>query len=173
VAQSRRRVTSKNRNGIAQRYVYTKCGKYSSDSQPVEGLRLEHGKVVQTVNLLAEGLGVRGRARATDCDPHSVLNVLETIGPKCEALHNRRVRNISTGAVQVDELSSRVGIRQSRTTPADTERGDFYTFLRIATREKLIIGYCTGKRDGETTDVFVKDLASRINGRIQITSDGF
>jgi hypothetical protein len=35
------------------------------------------------------------------------------------------------------------------------------------------VGYCTGKRDGETTDAFVKDLAPRINGRIQVTTDGF
>jgi IS1 family transposase len=73
----------------------------------------------------------------------------------------------------VDELWARVGIRQSRTTPDDMERGDFYTFLGIAAREKLIFSYCTGKRDGATTEVFVKDMASRIPGRIQVTSDGW
>ena len=136
-------------------------------------MRIEHSKIVQIVKLLAEGFGVRGTARVTGCDPHTVLSVLETVGPQCEALHNRLVQNITTGSIQIDELWSRVGIRQSRTTALDTERGDFYTFLGITTREKLIVSYCTGKRDGRTTDTFVKDFAARIQGRIQVTTDGF
>lgn len=40
-------------------------------------------------------------------------------------------------------------------------------------RNKLIISHYTGKRDAESTDIFVEDLASRITGRVQITSDAF
>jgi hypothetical protein len=72
------------------------------------GVRLERAKVVQIVKLLAEGLGVRSTARVCDVDPHTVLNVLETIGPKCEALHDRLVRNVKTDALQIDELWARV-----------------------------------------------------------------
>lgn len=41
-------------------------------------------------------------------------------------------------------------------------------FLGLATREKLIISYHTGKRGEDNTDVFVKDLARWIDGRIPI-----
>lgn len=35
------------------------------------------------------------------------------------------------------------------------------------------MSFCTGKRDVESTEIFVKDLATRIVGRIQVTSDAF
>jgi len=69
-------------------------------------------KVVQIVKLLTEGLGVRAIARFTNCDPHTVLNVLETIGQKCESFHDGIVRHVTTGSLQLDELWSRVGCSQ-------------------------------------------------------------
>jgi IS1 family transposase len=95
----------------------------------LEGLRLEHSKVIQIVKLLAEGLGVRGTARVTDCDPHTVLNVLETIGPKVAALHDRIVRNVQTDALQIDELWSRVFCSQKHA--CHDEHGDQYSYLAL------------------------------------------
>jgi IS1 family transposase len=139
----------------------------------LDGLRLEQSKVVQIVKLLAEGLGVRGTARVIGCDAHTVLAVLQTIGPKLEALHNRLVRNVQTDAIQLDELWSRVGVSQKYPTPDDEERGDFYSYLAIAAREKLIVSFHTGKRSYASTDEFIGDLSQRVPGRIQITSDSY
>jgi IS1 family transposase len=139
----------------------------------LDGVRIDHDKVVQIVKLLAEGLGVRSTARVCDCRPETVLNVLETIGAKCEALHDRLARNVKTDAVQIDELWAKVYCSQKNAPVGETERGDLYTFLALATREKFIISHHTGKRDSESTDAFVSDFAKRIDGRIQITTDGF
>jgi IS1 family transposase len=139
----------------------------------LEGLRIEHSKVVQIVKLLAEGLGVRSTARVCDVDPHTVLNVLETVGAKCEAFHDRIARNIKTDALQIDELWAKVFCSQKRAYALETDRGDQYTFLGLAAREKFIVSYHTGKRDNENTQLFVKDLARRIEGRTQVTTDGF
>ncbi len=99
--------------------------------------------------------------------------MLETFGEKCAAFLDHRLRGLTVGPIQIDELWSKVGVRQSRTTPEDQERGDFYTFLALDARTKLMVAHHTGKRDYENTDTFVGDLASRIVGRVQITSDGF
>jgi hypothetical protein len=99
--------------------------------------------------------------------------VLDTLGPKFEALHDRLVRNIQTDALQIDELWSKVGCLQKNAEPSETDRGDQYTYLCLAAREKFIIGFHTGKRDNDNTHDFVKDFASRIVGRIQITSDAW
>jgi transposase-like protein/IS1 family transposase len=164
----------RNKNGLVQRFRCVQCSKTFSVS-PLDGLRLEKTKLVQIVKLLAEGLGVRGTARVTSCDPHTVLNVLETIGQKCLTLHDRIVRNVKTDALQLDELWSRVGCSQKRANQigGGDEIGDIYTFLAVAAREKFIISYQTGKRDLDNTDAFVGDLAKRVDGRIQITSDSF
>jgi len=136
---------------------------------------VEHAKVVQIVKLLTEGLGIRACARFTDTDPHTVLNVLEVIGEKCAAFHDRIVQNVQTGAVQLDEVWSRIGCSQKLANRQGnaTERGDFYTYLGVTAREKFIVSYHTGKRTYHNTDIFVSDLAKRIPGRIQVTSDSF
>jgi IS1 family transposase len=136
-------------------------------------LRVEPSRAIQIVKLLAEGCGVRAISRLADCHSHTVLSVLVETGAACDRLHDELVRDVKTDAIQIDELWARVSVRQSRASEADPDRGDFYTFLGIAAREKLILSYYTGKRDNESTEAFVKDLASRSNGRIQITTDGF
>jgi IS1 family transposase len=103
----------------------------------------------------------------------TVLAVLNSVGEKCGQFHDKAVRNVTAGALQIDELWSRVGISQRRTTPADELRGDFYTYLAVTDREKFIVSYHTGKRDYENTDEFVADVAERIVGRIQITTDSY
>ncbi|HEX4120967.1 MAG TPA: IS1 family transposase [Verrucomicrobiae bacterium] len=165
--------TFRNKNRMVQRFRCVRCGKTFSESQPLDDVRLEHQKVVQIVKLLCEGVGVRATGRLAGCDAHTVLGVLSVIGDKCADFLDRNIRNLDTTSIQIDELWARVGVRQNRTTPDDKERGDFYTFLAVEARNKLIISHYTGKRDGESTDIFVKDLASRITGRVQITSDAF
>jgi hypothetical protein len=66
-----------------QRYCCTRCNKTFSESQPLNGLRTDHEKVVQIVKLLTEGVGVRATARLTDCQHKTVLAVLNAIGEKC------------------------------------------------------------------------------------------
>lgn len=48
-----------------------------SESQPLDGLRVDHEKVVQIVKLLVEGVGIRACSRLADCHIHTVLSVLE------------------------------------------------------------------------------------------------
>lgn len=156
-----------------QRYHCVRCNKTVSEAQPLDGLRVEHEKVVQIVKLLCEGLGIRACARLADCHIHTVHSILETVGQKCEQLHDRLVRNVTTGALQIDEIWSRVAISQRRTTPDDELRGDFYTYLAVTDREKFIVSYHTGKRNYENTDDFVADVAERTVGRIQITTDSY
>ena len=163
----------KNKNRIVQRYCCTRCGKTFSEQQPLDHLRVDHDKAVQICKLLVEGLGIRATARLTSCHTRTVLEILRVIGEKCDSLHDKLVRNVTTSALQIDELWSRVGIRQSRTTPDDRDRGDQYTYLAITAREKLIVSYHTGKRDYVNTEAFIADVEQRISGRIQITTDGF
>jgi IS1 family transposase len=99
--------------------------------------------------------------------------VLEIVGAKCAALLDRKLRNLTVGSLQIDELWARVGVKEARRAPYDSECGDFYTFLGIDARTKLIVSHHTGKRDYANTDAFVADLASRIVGRVQITTDGW
>jgi IS1 family transposase len=158
---------------MVQRFRCVRCGKTFSESQPLAKLRIDDDKAVQIIHLLTEGVGVRAIGRLANCQPCTVLAVLETFGEKCEAFLDHQLRDLTIGSIQIDELWARVGIRQSRTTPDDLERGDSYTFLALEARTKLIVSHHTGKRDYENTDTFAADLASRVVGRVQITTDGW
>src|ERR1039457_1311446 len=114
--ESRKFGRFQNVNRIVQRFQCTRCGKTFSESQPLDGVRLDNAKVVQIVKLLVEGLGVRGVARVVNCDAHTVLNVLETVGQKCAQLHDNLSRHLSVDALQIDELWSRVGCSQKLAT---------------------------------------------------------
>ncbi len=60
--------------------------------------------------------------------------------------------------------------RSKRPMPADA--GDVWTWVAIDRDTKLVPAWAVGKRDAETGMAFMADLASRIAGRIQLTSDG-
>jgi hypothetical protein len=50
--------------------------------------------------------------------------------------------------------------------------GDVWTFTAIEAQTKLIINWHIGRRDTENATIFMKDLASRIKNRVQLTTDG-
>jgi IS1 family transposase len=122
---------------------------------------------------MTEGVGIRATARLADCDKNTVLEVLRTVGDKCERFHDKIIRNITVDNLQLDELWARVGIRQQRISPWEKYRGDFYTFLALEGESKLIVSHYTGKRDTVSTDFFIYDLEQRLAGRVQITTDAW
>src|ERR1039457_6425486 len=168
---SKKSGTYKNKNRMVQRFQCLRCGKHFSAAQPLDDLRIDHDKAIQIIKLLTEGVGVRATGRLVNCDHHTVLNVLATIGAKCDVFHDGFVRNLTIGSLQIDELWARVGSSQRRAIKSDVERGDQYTYLAVTAREKFIVSYHTGKRDFDNTDTFIADVAARVTGRIQITTD--
>ena len=156
-----------------QRYLCTRCNKSFSDAKPLDGLRLDEAKIVQVVRCLTEGCGVRATARLVGCNKDTVVQVLRTIGQKCEEFHDKTIRNVKVESLQADELWARVFSRQDRRKAENQFKGDFYTFIGIDRRTKLIVSHLTDKRTQEATHSFVRDLASRVPGIVQITCDGW
>lgn len=50
---------------------------------------------------------------------------------------------------------------------------DQYTWVALDRRSKLVLSYRIGKRSATNAYHFISDLATRVHGRIQITTDGF
>lgn len=158
-----------------QRFRCRQCGKtFSEDPKRLLGdLRIDEAKGVQIAHLLSEGVGVRAAARLADCHRDTVLALLETIGAHCAAFLNRTLRGLRCESVQIDELWAPVLVKQKNNHHMAPDRGDFYTFLALDARSKLILSQKTGKRNERTTQDFIADLAGRIEGRTQITTDGW
>jgi IS1 family transposase len=54
-----------------------------------------------------------------------------------------------------------------------TDKGDQYVFLALEGAHKAILSYAVGKRDMETTCIFMSDLRQRIINQPVINSDAF
>lgn len=118
-------------------------------------------------------MGIRSAARLADCHRDTVLAVLQTMGRKCAAFLDYKVRYIRAEQVQTDEIHTMVGCKQRRTVREDIDRGDFFTFLSIDRDSKLIINWKTDKRNYESTEDFLRDLKARMLDRFQLTTDSF
>ena len=138
--------------------------------------RLPLKKRIQVLQLLVECMGVRSISRTLGIDPHTVLSVLETAGRSSAAYHDLHVRNVAAENVQADEIHSFIYAKSGNLPGAKSpppEAGDVYTWVAIDTDTKLVISYLTGGRGMDYGRMFMRDLASRISSRVQLTTDEY
>lgn len=156
-----------------QRYACDRCGKSFSESQPLDGLRVDFDKACQVVNLLCESMGVRAIERLTGLSRQTVLNILETAGQKAESFLDANVHDVKAGSVQADEVHGFVFSKQINTEPDDVERGEQFTYLSLDHSSKLIINWLVGKRNRENALEFLNELKRRVSGPFQLTTDAW
>jgi IS1 family transposase len=116
---------------------------------------------------------VRATARVNKVNAETVLKVLRVAGQKAGTILNRELRNIKASQISVDEAWTFVQKKARRVTENDhPDHGDQWIFLAI-TEDKLIPAFALGKRDPHTAFEFLAELQKRIDGRFQLTSDGW
>jgi IS1 family transposase len=94
------------------------------------------------------------------------------VGNGCATLLDGKMRNLSCQSIQVDELWGFIGKKERHVRPDDNpELGDVWTFCAIDADTKLVPSFKVGKRDAKTANAFVSDVASRLNNRVQLSSD--
>jgi IS1 family transposase len=135
---------------------------------------LSRDKQVEVIAALTEGLGIRATARLTGANRETVGKLALDIGKGCFELHDRMMVGIRVNRLELDELWSFVAKKQKRVERHELfAKGDQYVFIGMAGTQKAIISYRVGKRDGENTDLFIRDLRERVLGMPEISSDGF
>lgn len=139
----------------------------------MRGVTVETEKVVQVINLLVEGVGIRSASRLTGLDQKTILKILASAGEHCARVLDERIKAVRVESVQVDELFCFVGCKQRNNTTNDYHRGDQYTFLALDSASKLILSHVIGKRDSGNAYTILNDLNERVAGRFQLTTDAF
>lgn len=138
--------------------------------------KLSFGKRVQIVSALVEGNSIASTCRMMNVNKRTVLRLLASVGEACEDLQDRWLRDLPTERVQVDEIWSFVGMKNKH-VPAERYNefgiGDVWTFVALDADSKLVITYRLGWRNEIVASEFMMDLAQRLAGRVQLTSDGF
>lgn len=123
------------------------------------------------LKCLTEGMSVRATSRVTGSSRGLVLRVLAAAGDFCEGFSYHRMRGLATTRVEADEQWSYVGAKQRNAV--QDGHGDVWTYCAIDADTKLVISWLVGARSPENTRAFIADLARRVSGKVQLTTDGY
>ncbi len=136
--------------------------------------RLSTAQRVAIVAALVEGCGVNATCRMTGVSKPTVLKLLADLGKVCYAYHDSHVRGLQSKRVQCDEIWSFVGAKMKNTSEEKAAEGwgDVWTWTALDADSKLMVSYLVGQRGPRWANAFMEDVASRIDSRIQITTDG-
>lgn len=127
------------------------------------------------LHLLCEGSSIRDVTRLTGASKNTVIKLMIDAGKACAAYHDEHARGLASKRIQVDEIWSFTYAKEKNVATAKAapeHAGDTWTWTAIDADTKFIIAWFVGGRDGECAMRFMEDLATRLTGRVQLTSDG-
>ena len=126
------------------------------------------------IGMLVEGNSLRSCSRMADVSINTVTKLLVDVGAACAKFHDENVRDVRVRRLQCDEIWSFIGAKAKNVTPEKKAEGwgDAWTWTAIDADTKLCVSFLVGGRDAGWAYDFMQDCASRIKGRVQITTDG-
>ena len=137
--------------------------------------RLSIEERAKILNLLVEGSSMRAVSRITGASINTVTKLLVDTGRACAEFQDGALRNLPCKRVQADEIHSFV-FAKSKNADQDMKAagtaGDVWTWTAICADTKLAVSWMVGRRDIAAATVFIDDVASRLAGRIQLSTDG-
>lgn len=137
--------------------------------------KLNLEKRTQIITVLCEGVGINAACRITGASKNTVLKLLAEVGEACALYQDRVMQGLKCKRIECDEVWSFVGCKE-KNVPEEVKGvfgiGDVYTWTAVCADTKLVPCWHVGTRDGVSANIFIKDLASRLANRIQLTTDG-
>jgi IS1 family transposase len=130
---------------------------------------------VQIVRCLVDGVGINATCRITGVAKNTVLKLLAELGAACDEFQDKTIRNVKCKRVQCDEIWSFCYAKQ-KNIPVGKEGlrgfGDVWTWTALDADSKLLITWLVGDRTANDALGFMRDTASRLANRVQLTTDG-
>jgi len=137
--------------------------------------KLSKEKQAQVIAALVEGNSIRATVRITGVAKNTVVKLLRDVGSACAEYQDEAFRNLPCKNIQCDEIWSFCYAKE-KNVPKDKKGqfgyGDVWTFTAICADSKLVPSWFIGNRNAESATIFLKDLASRLSNRVQLTTDG-
>ncbi|MDE2227620.1 MAG: IS1 family transposase [Alphaproteobacteria bacterium] len=137
--------------------------------------RLTTEERARILGLMIEGMAIRAISRQTGASKNTIVKLLRDAGRACSEYQDKTLRNLPCKHLQLDEIWSFVAMEAKNVPEArkgEFDIGDVWTWTAIDADTKLIPSWLVADRSGEAAKQFVADLATRLAGRVQITSDG-
>ena len=137
--------------------------------------RLDCNTRAQVINCLIEGCSIRATVRMTGVAKKTVMRLLLEVGEVCADYQDYAFRNLQSKRLQLDEMWSWIYCKEKNRTEEiarmNPDAGDVWLWVCVDADSKLVPSWRLGQRDLATAKDFVEDIAKRVKGRVQITTD--
>jgi IS1 family transposase len=135
---------------------------------------IENEQRIRIVAALVEGNSIRATSRMTGVARNTVTKLLVDLGRACASYHDKYVRNLRVRRLQCAAIWACIGAKAKKVSAEKKEIGwgDVWTWVGIDAQTKLVVSYLVGGRGADWAQDFREDCAGRIQGRVQITTDG-
>jgi IS1 family transposase len=130
----------------------------------------------QILGMMVEGVSIRAISRMTGASKNTIVKLLADAGNACSEYQDRTLRNLPCKRIQADEIWSFV-YAKAKNVPEKMRGqfgiGDVWTWTTLCADTKLVPSFYVGPRDAQSAHHIMRDVASRLTNRVQLTTDGF
>lgn len=78
---------------------------------PLFGMKTDPDKIVEVLNHISEGCGIRTTERLTGINRNTVMSISKKVGQHCRKVHDKLVIDIEPSEIQLDEKWAFVGMK--------------------------------------------------------------
>lgn len=136
--------------------------------------RLTQEKRVAIVKALCEGCSVNSTVRMVGVSKTAILRFLLDVGRVCMAWEDAKLRGLYCARIEADEIWGFNDCKDRQVPHAKAHvdaMGSVWTWYAIDHKSKAILSWIMGDRDAGHAHAFMWDLASRLIGRPELTTD--
>jgi IS1 family transposase len=138
--------------------------------------KLSTEKRAQIIGCLVEGMSIRATVRVTGAAKNTITKLLVDLGRACHEYQDQTLRGLNCKRFECDEIWS-FCYAKKKNVPDDLKGifgyGDIWTWTAICSESKLVPTWLVANRSEAAAEAFMEDLATRVNHRIQLTTDGY
>jgi IS1 family transposase len=121
-------------------------------------------------------MSILATVRVTGAAKNTVIKLLLEVGQACYDYQDQTLRGLNCKRFECDEIWS-FCYAKKKNVPEEFKGifgyGDVWTWTAICSESKLVPTWLVANRSESAAEAFMEDLASRVNHRIQITTDGY
>jgi IS1 family transposase len=137
--------------------------------------RLSIEKRAMILRLLCEGMSMRATSRTVGVSINTVTKLLEDAGAACLDYQDTHLVDLNCKRIQCDEIWA-FCYSKAKNVPAEKlgefGYGDVWTWVALDAETKLVPCWVIAGRTPDAARDFMFNLAGRVKGRFQLTTDG-
>jgi IS1 family transposase len=133
--------------------------------------RLSQDKRALVLAALCEGTPINATVRMFGCAKETVLRIVEETGAAFANYMDKEFRDLPYERIEMDEQWQYVAQHGQRMEKKEPGKGDYWLWCAVDADTKLVFSHVIGRRDWNTSEIFVEDVAKRVVGGCQIATD--